>query len=72
MPTTVLERLQPRDAGVGEFEELVTGLFEDEAQGSAHGASACVSTCVSGLTWRCDGRTFRNTCISGWTIRCDG
>jgi hypothetical protein len=38
--------------------------------------SECSSTCISGLTIKCDGKTFstgcRNTCISGYTVRCDG
>ena len=36
----------------------------------------CISTCISGLTLKCDGNTFspgcKNTCISGYTVRCDG
>jgi hypothetical protein len=39
--------------------------------------AACSSTCISGLTWKCDGYSIggpgcRSTCISTYTIRCDG
>ncbi len=43
------------------FAELVSADIE-----------ACVRTCVSGLTLKCDGSTFKRTCRSGYTLRCDG
>jgi hypothetical protein len=34
--------------------------------------ASCVRTCVSGVTLKCDGSTFKRTCRSGLTLRCDG
>jgi hypothetical protein len=39
--------------------------------------AACSSTCISGLSLRCDGQSIappgcKSTCITGYTIRCDG
>ncbi len=65
--------LQPR--AVNEIDESAIDMLDDslfpEAD-AAHGIVACRSTCVSGMTWSCDGSTFTRTCVSGRTMKCDG
>lgn len=65
--------LQPRS--VSEIDEAAIDMLDDslflEAD-AAHGIVACRETCVSGMTWKCDGKTFTRTCTSGETWKCDG
>lgn len=65
--------LQPRV--VNEIDESALDLLDDSLfleANAAHGIVACVKTCVSGATWKCDGETYNRTCVSGRTLRCDG
>ncbi|WP_157431607.1 cinnamycin family lantibiotic [Actinomadura hibisca] len=51
--------LEPRDAGIRETAEF-DQVFFATAEGADHYSpqTACISTCISGWTIRCDGRTF--------------
>ncbi|MBW8486014.1 cinnamycin family lantibiotic [Actinomadura parmotrematis] len=64
--------LEPRDAGTVDMTEADGVLFDASTAPGRHGEQACVSTCVSGFTIRCDGGTFSQTCVTGATLRCDG
>lgn len=47
----------PRDAGACDVQAVAGGL-EFERVSAAHARQACIDTCVSGFTIRCDGRTY--------------
>ena len=66
MPTSTIE---PRALEDLDVEMLIQDL---EFEANASGPQACVETCVSGFTWKCDGKTFNKTCVTGLTWRCDG
>lgn len=65
-PFMLPESVAPQDMS---FLELINDTTSIEA---------CASTCLTGLTLRCDGHSIedssgcRCTCISGWTVSCDG
>ncbi|MQY02997.1 cinnamycin family lantibiotic [Actinomadura macrotermitis] len=63
---------EPRDAGTKDMTEIDRVFFEATSPAAQHGEQACVSTCVSGFTIKCDGNTFNQTCVTGATLRCDG
>lgn len=70
MPVATLQPRIVNDADESALDMLDDSLFA-EAE-TKHGIVACRSTCVSGMTWKCDGSTFTRTCVSGLTWRCDG
>jgi hypothetical protein len=64
--------LQPREVeSIYDVSDILEDSLFAEAD-QAYGVAACRRTCVSGLTWKCDGSTFQRTCVSGLTWRCDG
>jgi hypothetical protein len=67
MPPALLDVTPRTSHDDAALDALEAQFFETDMS-----VGACVSTCVSGLTLKCDGKTFNKTCVSGWTLRCDG